>query len=47
MTELLEHIAASGKNGTLFVKKDNAPAIKMYKNLGFVREHDFRISYYG
>jgi len=47
MTKLLEHIGKFGKNGTLFVKKENAPAIKMYSNLGFVREHDFRISYYG
>ncbi|MFP4550923.1 MAG: GNAT family N-acetyltransferase [Spirochaetales bacterium] len=47
MTRLLEQIAKAGKSGTLFVKKDNASAIKMYTNLGFVREHDFRISYYG
>jgi predicted GNAT family acetyltransferase len=47
MTLLLQRIRSAHKNATLFVKKDNGPAIKMYSNLGFTNEGDFRISYFG
>ena len=47
MTQLLERIRRTHKNGTLFVKKDNGPALTMYSNLGFTIEDEFRISYFG
>lgn len=47
MLRLLQRIAAQRKNGALFVKKDNAPALRLYKNIGFAVDDGFRISYYG
>jgi uncharacterized protein len=47
MTELMKHISGDHKSSTLFVKKDNGPALRMYTNLGFTNEDDFRISYFG
>ncbi len=47
MERLLETIAADRKSGTLFVKKENGAALRMYSNLGFRLENEFRISYYG
>lgn len=47
MARLLETIAADRKSGTLFVKKENGAALRMYSNLGFRLENEFRISYYG
>ena len=46
MTRLLAHIAEERKCGTLFVKKHNAPALRMYRGLGFGIQESFRISYY-
>jgi uncharacterized protein len=46
MLRLLSLIAADKKSATLFVKLDNQPALRMYKNLGFRVLDDFRISYY-
>ena len=46
MLRLLSHIAGEQKTATLFVKKDNAPAIAMYANLRFRMVDGFRISYY-
>ena len=34
-----------GKNLTLFVKINNAPALRLYKNCGFTYYDDFKISY--
>ncbi|MFW5813987.1 MAG: GNAT family N-acetyltransferase [Spirochaetota bacterium] len=46
MLRLLERLASESKNASLFVKKDNAPALRMYRNIGFAVEDEFRISYY-
>lgn len=46
MLRLLERLASDSKNASLFVKKDNAPALRMYRNIGFAVEDGFRISYY-
>lgn len=46
MLRLLERLASDSKNASLFVKKDNAPALRMYRNIGFAVEDEFRISYY-
>jgi ribosomal protein S18 acetylase RimI-like enzyme len=46
MLRLLGRIATDHKNASLFVKMENAPAITMYRNIGFAVEDRFRISYY-
>ena len=46
MQRLLSLVAADKKTATLFVKIDNGPALRMYKNLGFRVVDGFRISYY-
>lgn len=46
MLRLLQRVASEHKNASLFVKKDNAPALQMYRNIGFTAESEFRISYY-
>lgn len=46
MLRLLERLASESKNASLFVKKDNAAALRMYRNIGFAVEDGFRISYY-
>ena len=46
MMRLLQKVASEQKSASLFVKKDNAPALRMYQNLGFAVEDGFRISYY-
>ena len=45
MGKLAKSSAEEGKNLTLFVKKDNVPALKLYDNCGFSRSADYRISY--
>ena len=45
MSELARTSEKAGKNLTLFVKKNNAPALKLYQNCGFSRSGDFRITY--
>ncbi len=47
MTALIEEIRHDKAHACLFVKKDNAPAIRLYLGLGFVIRGDYRISYYG
>ena len=47
MARLLELIAADRKSATLYVKEHNAPAITMYRNLGFGVDGGFRVAYYG
>jgi GNAT superfamily N-acetyltransferase len=39
-------LAAQGRGVTLFVKKNNPAAQKIYRRLGFVEAGDYRISYY-
>ena len=46
MTRLLARIAADNKSASLFVKWENEPALRVYRNLGFGVEGGFRISYY-
>lgn len=46
MLRLLDRLASESKNASLFVKKENAPALRMYRNIGFAVEDGFRISYY-
>ncbi len=46
MLRLLNLVAGQEKSATLFVKMDNGPALKMYRNLGFRVVDGFRISYY-
>jgi predicted GNAT family acetyltransferase len=46
MTKLLGLIAAQSKSASLFVKGENAPAIRLYRNLGFGIQGGFRIVYY-
>jgi len=46
MLRLCDLVAKDHKSATLFVKKDNGPAQKMYRNIGFAVESEFRISYY-
>jgi len=46
MLRLLCLVAADEKAATLFVRHDNAAALKMYTNLGFRVVDGFRISYY-
>ncbi len=46
MQRLLSLVAGDKKTATLFVKMDNDPALRMYKNLGFRVVDGFRISYY-
>jgi len=43
---LSEPLLAQGKGLTLFVKKRNAAAVKVYRNAGFSILADYRISYY-
>lgn len=46
MLRLLALVAAEKKSASLFVKLRNAPALKLYRNLGFQVLDGFRISYY-
>jgi len=46
MLRLCELVAKDHKSATLFVKEENGPAQKMYRNIGFAIESGFRISYY-
>lgn len=43
---LLDEISVKKKKATLFVKINNAPAIKLYRSLGFKIQTNFRISYF-
>jgi len=46
MIRLLSCIFKEKKTASLFVKKENIPAVKLYDNLGFKIMNDFRISYF-
>jgi uncharacterized protein len=46
MLRLLQRVAADHKSASLFVKKDNEPALRLYRGIGFAVEDEFRISYY-
>ncbi len=46
MLRLLQRIAAEHKSAALFVKKNNAAALRLYQGIGFAIEDEFRISYY-
>ena len=43
---LIEEMAFYKKDFTLFVKKKNTPARRVYDSLGFVKISDYRISYF-
>jgi predicted GNAT family acetyltransferase len=47
MAALLEQIFAEKPLACLFVKTANAPAIALYKRLGFATIGGYVISYYG
>ena len=44
--ELVLCLAAEGRGTSLFVKKANAPALSLYRSLGFGSVGDFRIDYF-
>ena len=46
MIRLLDHIGKQRKNGSLFVKKHNEAALRMYRNIGFSLDGEFKISYF-
>ena len=46
VTELAASILADGKGLSLFVKKGNNPARRLYESLGFVFSGDFRVDYF-
>lgn len=43
---LLDHIRSEGRRVSLFVKKENIAALRLYEKLGFIREGEFRITYF-
>ena len=45
MAELSQAAGTFQKNLTLFVKKNNLPALKLYSNCGFAMTEEFRITY--
>jgi len=45
-SEFISSLAAEGKGVTLFVKKTNLPARRLYLSLGFTVRGDYRITYY-
>jgi predicted GNAT family acetyltransferase len=46
MSALLAEIEGAGRRASLFVKPHNAPAMSLYRSLGFVEIDDFRADYY-
>ncbi|POR05186.1 hypothetical protein AU468_02240 [Alkalispirochaeta sphaeroplastigenens] len=46
MTHLLADLAREGRKASLFVKKDNIPARRLYRGLNFSFVSPYRISYY-
>jgi predicted GNAT family acetyltransferase len=46
MEELLRQVFAHKDMACLFVKKDNLPALALYKRLGFATADSYRISYF-
>jgi predicted GNAT family acetyltransferase len=45
-TEFITSLVNKGKGITLFVKKNNIPARRLYDSIGFKVKGDYRISYY-
>jgi len=45
-TEFITSLANKGKGITLFVKKNNIPARRLYNSIGFNIKGDYRITYY-
>jgi len=45
-TEFITFLVNKGRGITLFVKKNNIPARKLYDSIGFKAKGDYRISYY-
>lgn len=43
---LIRELSPLNKQFTLYVKKSNLPALRVYDKLGFVKIEDYRISYY-
>lgn len=46
VTALLRELFAAGKSAALFVKPDNATAVRLYEDLGFAARDRYRICYY-
>ena len=46
MEELLRRIFADKRTACLFVKKDNRPALSLYRKLGFRVGDGYQISYF-
>lgn len=46
MSHLFQILAREGKNASLFVKKENEAALRLYYGMGFAFVSPFRISYY-
>jgi len=46
VSALLDEIELSGRRASLFVKPHNAPAMSLYRGLGFQELDDFRADYY-
>jgi predicted GNAT family acetyltransferase len=46
MAALLAQIAAEGRRASLFVKPENAPALSLYRGLGFEEIGDYRADYF-
>jgi ribosomal protein S18 acetylase RimI-like enzyme len=44
--EFVASLIKDGRGVTLFVKKNNIPAKKLYRALGFAVMGDYRITYY-
>jgi predicted GNAT family acetyltransferase len=44
--EFISSLLCEGRGVTLFVKKSNTPARRLYSSLGFTAGNDYRISYY-
>lgn len=44
--EFIKSLLVQGRGLTLFVKKANIPALRLYKSLGFTARGDYRITYY-
>lgn len=46
VTALLRELFAAGKSAALFVKPDNATAVRLYEGMGFAARDRYRICYY-
>lgn len=46
VSHIVEWALSAGYRSALFVKKDNRPAVALYRRLGFIEREDFNIHYY-